>query len=273
MKTSLIIALLFATYTYGYTQPNCEVLKADDACYTSCKTSMKAIRYTQGSHKSQVLFDESIKLCPTFAYAYMQKAVAQLKRGQFIEWKELIDKAVELSPQEYLGYRGWCRIQFLRDYKGAIADIEELKRISNGDIGFCQNGNYHLDIALGLCLKELGELDKAKEAFLDYLNSSYYSDGLFDYFHLGVIEFQLGNLTEAREYLIKQNSINEIAESHYYLALSYERENNQNDFSSHILKAEELYRSEISINDNYTEPIDKIYLIDILKLKNSEFTK
>jgi len=69
--------------------------------------------------------------------------------------KKMIDKAVELDPEKYLGYRGWCRLQFLRDYKGAIKDIEELKSLVSYDIGACQTGDYHLNIVLTLCYQKL----------------------------------------------------------------------------------------------------------------------
>lgn len=261
---SVLTLLTFIISIGVYAQPNCEILKADAACYQACKTSWAAIRYKQGSFKSQSLFDESIALCPSFAYAYQQKAVPYLKRGQFVEWKRLIDKAVELSPMEYLGYRGWCRIQFLRDYDGAITDIETLQNIMQGDIGFCQNGNYHLEIALGLCYKELGQFSRAKTIFENYFESSYYSEALYDFYHLGVIEYNLDNLVAAKENLLKQNEMNEVSESHFYLALIAKKEENTSAHSRHLDKAEQLYKRGASLIDNYSEPIDKIYLSDIL---------
>jgi len=270
VKIFLYIVLCTLSPLTLLSQPNCEILKNDSACYLACKTAWKAIRYEQGSFKSQALFDKSIAQCSSFAYSHQQKAVAFLKRGQFIEWKKLIDKAVELSPTEYLGYRGWCRIQFLRDYYGAIKDLEQLKSLTKHDIGFCQNGNYHLEIALALCYKEVGQLAKAKEIFENYLSSANYNEGLYDYYHLGVIEFHQDNFTAAKESFMKQNQLNDIAESHYYLALIAEEENNDRAFALHLDKAEEQYRSGTSLEDNYAEPIDKIYLTDILNKRNNE---
>ena len=127
MKKGVTLFVLFLLSWKLYAPPNCEIYKKNISCYKSCSQAMKAIRYSQGSYKSQQHFKKSIDMCPTFSYSYMEKAVPYLKRGLFIEWKKMIDTAVELSPKEYLGYRGWCRLQFLRDYEGAIKDIEELK--------------------------------------------------------------------------------------------------------------------------------------------------
>jgi len=267
MKKILLFFITVISSTFSVAQPNCEILKNDRECYNACKKAWKAIRYKQGSFKSQQLFDESIGICPSFAYAYMEKAVPFLKRGQFIQWKKLIDKAVELSPSEYLGYRGWCRIQFLRDYKGAIDDIEELKRIVSYDIGHCQNGNYHLEVALALCYKELGHLEKAKSIISKHIYAPNYSPDLFDHYHLGVIEYNLGYYESAKDLFIRQLENNSIADAYYYLSLTYEKLDQKTESSAALDKAEEFYLKGQAIYDNYTEPIDKIYLSDIQKAK------
>ncbi len=268
MRYFLIIFISMLCGSILEAQPNCEVLKDDISCYKSCNKAWRAIRYKQGSFKSQRLFDESIDLCPSFAYSYMEKAVPYLKRGEFIQWKKLIDQAVELSPSKYLGYRGWCRIQFLRDYEGAIKDIERLKQEVSYDIGYCQNGNYHLEVALGLCYKELGDLEKAQSIISNHVHSSNYSSGLFDYYHLGVIEYELGNYQTAKNILETQLENNELAEVYYYLALTFEKLNRKDEYSMALNKSEQLYLNGNSMYDNYTEPIDKLYLSDILKEKS-----
>ena len=273
MKYLIVILLNFISFQTLFSQPNCEVYKSDETCYNSCQTAWQAIRYGQGSYQSQALFDQSIEECPTFAYSYMEKAVPFLKRGLFIEWKKLIDKAVDLSPKEYLGYRGWCRLQFLRDYEGCIEDIEELKRISKYDIGYCQTGEYHLDIVLALCYKEIGQLEKAKELFYAKVNTKDYSNDLHNYYHLGRIEYELKNYEIAKELFEKQIENNELAEPWYYLALTNKKLNQIEDYRKNLDKAEQLYRQGRSMFDNYAEPIDKIFLNDIINEKSKAGVK
>ena len=201
----------------------------------------------------------------------MEKAVPYLKRGLFIEWKEMNDKAVDLSPEEYLGYRGWCRLQFLRDYKGAIKDIEELKSIVNYDIGDCQTGDYHLNIALALCYKKIGDFDKARKLIIQHQNSDNYYLGLYDYYHLGVLEYESGNFNKALFYLNKQIEHNDyFGETYYYMALTNKKLNQFEEYSLNLVKAESYYRKGEIRTDTYTETIDKVYLIDILEEQRSD---
>lgn len=269
MKKGITFCALFLFSWSLYAPPNCEIYKSDKICYKGCKEAMKGIRYRQGSYQSQEHFDQAIQLCPTLAYSFMEKAVPFLKRGLFVEWKELIDKAVDLEPVEYLGYRGWCRLQFLRDYEGAIEDIEKLKSLVNYDIGYCQTGDYHLNIALALCYKKIGDFEKAKKLFVQQLNSENYSEGIYDYYHFGVLEYETGNFAEAISSFDKQIALNDyLGETYFFRALAYQGLNQLELYAQNLEKAESYYRSGKIRTDTYTETIDKIYLLDILEEKN-----
>jgi tetratricopeptide (TPR) repeat protein len=274
MKKAVPLFVLFLLSRNLHAQPNCEIYKADEKCYNACQEAMRAIRYEQGSHQSQEHFDKSIEQCPTFAYSYMEKAVPYLKRGLFVEWKAMIDKAVELAPEEYLGYRGWCRLQFLRDYEGAINDIEKLKSLVNYDIGYCQTGDYHLNIALALCYKELGDFTKARELFLEQLSSKNYSEGLYDYYHFGVLEYEAGNYEKAIIYFDKQLEANDyLGETYYFKALTNKQLNQNEQYFQNLKNAENYYRNGKIRTDTYTETVDKIYLSDILEEINEAVNK
>lgn len=271
----IALSALMLCSAYLYAPPNCEIYKTDENCYAACQAAMTAISYRQGSYRSQQYFDEAIDLCNNFAYAYQEKAVPYLKRGKFIEWKRLIDKAVELEPTEYLGYRGWCRLQFLRDYAGAIADIELLKNSVNYDIGYCQTGDYHLEVALALCYKESGNLEKARSLLQNHLTSAAYSEGMYDYYHLGVLEYEAENFTTALAHFAKQISVNDyLAETYYFMALCHKKLKEPEACRQNLMTAEEYYRAGKIRTDTYAEPVDKIYLLDILaekKFSNRDF--
>ncbi len=219
----------------------------------------------QFSKEYQTVLDESIEIDSTFDYAYCAKSIAYLKSGDFVTWKKLIDKAVEYNPKEHLGYRGWCRYQFFRDYKGAIRDIEKLDSLVDYDIGQSQNGIYHLNIAKGLCYKAIGEKEKAIAILEKQIKLNEEEDfvGANDYLHLGVLYLETEKFKKAVETFKKQSENNEIAENQFYLALSYISLDKPVESKFCLEKAKELYIGGRKMYDPYSNPMDKIYLENI----------
>lgn len=266
MKYFNLLILLFA-FSSAFAQPNCVAYKyyGDTLKYEACKKAIEIKDHYQFSKEYQTVLDESIEIDPTFDYAYWAKSIAYLKSGDFVTWKKLIDKAVELKPKEHLGYRGWCRYQFFRDYKGAIKDIEELDSLVDYDIGQSQNGTYHLNIAKGLCYKAIGEKEKAM-AILEKqikLNEEENFVGAYDYLHLGVLYLETEKLEKAVETFKKQSENNQLAENQYYLAMTYQKLDKPTEYKSCLDKAKELYIGERRMTDPYSNPMDKIYLKNI----------
>ena len=266
MKYFSLFILLFS-FSSVPAQPNCEAFKyfGETLKYEACKKAMEVKGHYQFSKEYQTVLDKSIEIDPTFDYAYWAKSIAFLKSGDFVTWKKLIDKAVELNPKQHLGYRGWCRYQFFRDYKGAIRDIEKLDSLVDYDIGQSQNGTYHLNIAKGLCYKGIGEKEKAIVIIEKQINLNEKEDfiGAYDYLHLGVLYFETGKFEKAIETFKKQSEYNEFAENQYYLALTYRELNKSTESKSCLEKAKKLYIGGIKMFDPYSNPMDKIYLENI----------
>ncbi|WP_282030952.1 tetratricopeptide repeat protein [Winogradskyella eximia] len=262
----LVYFLLFTLYCLiSYAQPNCDAFTyyGDTLKYKACKKAEEIKGHYQFSKRYQEILDESIAIDSTFAYAYREKSTAYLKSGDFITWKQLIDKAVEHNFKENLGYRGWCRYQFFKDYKGAIEDIEELENKVKFDIGTSANGDYHLNIAKALCYKAIGQKEKAIEIINKQLNSEDHFLGLYDYLHLGVLYFEQNEFEKAIEAFNKQTEDNELAENQFYLALTYKALKMPADYKTHLNEAKTLYLDERKMFDPYTNPMDKIYFEDI----------
>ena len=266
IKRAIFTLVVLVTTQVVLAQPNCNIYKwnNDTLCYQACLEAMQAIEFSQGSKKSQVHFDKAIDMCPTFDYAYFEKAVLYLKRGMFVQWKLLIDKAVLLNPREHLGYRGWCRYQFLRDYEGAIKDIEKLDSLIDYDIGYSINGDYHLNIARALCYKGIGEKKKAIEIIEKQLSVEKYAPLSYDYLHLGILKFETGDYSAALSHLNRQIEINDyLAETYYYAALTHKAMNNEEEYRINIQRARQYYLEKKKMVDPYTNPMDKVYLEEI----------
>lgn len=264
MKVFIITLMLLGSIK-AYAQPNCNVYKMNNnlPCYEACLEATKG-EAEQGSKASQLQFDKAIELCPSFDYAYFEKAVPYLKRGDFITWKKLIDKAVELNPAAHLGYRGWCRYQFLRDYKGAIQDFEKLDSLVSYEIGHSINGDYQLNIAKALCYKAIGQKSKAIEIIELQLDKKDYSLMLYDYLHLGVLNMEIKDYANAIKYLNKSIAYNDyLAEPYYYLGLIHKEQHSTAKFKENMEKAKAYYLKGYKRFDPYTQPMDKIFLADI----------
>ncbi len=247
-------------YSCSFSQ-NCEAFKyyGDTLQYEACKLAEKRRGHYQFSREYQEALDKAIEKCSYFSYAYRHKSVAYLKSGDFINWKKLIDKAVQYDPAENLGYRGWCRYQFFRDYRGAIDDIERLDSLADYDIGYSINGDYHLHIARALCYKALGEKEKAIQIIENQLRQKDYLVGLYDYLHLGVLYLETDQYEKATQAFNQQSKENELAENQYYLAMAHKKLDQITVFQQCIQKAEQLYLSDRKMFDPYTTPMDKIY--------------
>lgn len=257
------LSLIFiAIYSQVSSQLNCSIF-IEENCRKACEISNQAAD-AQGYSLSQMAFDVAIELCPIYDNAYFEKSVPYLKTGDFISWKELIDKAVKLNPKLHLGYRGWCKYQFLRDYEGAIADFNALEKYYSGNIGYSQNGDYNLYVVKAICYSALNEKEKAVQILENLFKTKDYHFGLFDYYQLGVTYFQIGNLDKALENFEKQSKVYDYAENIYYKGKIYKVKNKDYlDLKSLALKT---YDEGKTMKDDYTHHFNKVYRKQIAEL-------
>lgn len=265
MRKTFTVLLILFSFNPLFGQPNCNWYKyhGETKKYEACMAAEKRVGHYQFSKEYQIALDDAIKIDSTWAYAYRAKSTAYLKSGDFINWKNLMDKAVLYDTIGNLDYRGWCRFQFFRDYKGAIEDLLLLKKLTNNEIGYSVNGDYHLDIALALCFKSIGQTERAIQIIKCKLEDSTYSPGLFDHLHLGVMYLEVGEIEKAIEQFQFQEKINDLAENRFYLAVSYRLLNNSEGYKKNLNQSKNLYQKKQRMFDPYTEQVDKIFLVDI----------
>jgi tetratricopeptide (TPR) repeat protein len=257
----IIIYITFLFSICGFSQPNCNAFlyQGDTLQYKACLIAEKSEKFYQFEREFHEVFDEALTISPKFAYAYREKSTAYLKSGDFLTWKKLIDKAVELDFAQNLGYRAWCRYQFFRDYKGAISDIERLQSLVKYDIGYGINGDYHLNITKAICYSALNQKQKAIDVFNSQLKTKNYSPGLYDYYQLGVTYLEINDYQNALKFFEKQTLENEFAENVYYKSRTLKLLNNQLEYKKNKELAINLYNQNKKLFDSYTHHFNKVY--------------
>ncbi|MFY0688920.1 MAG: hypothetical protein JXQ90_17250 [Cyclobacteriaceae bacterium] len=263
MKHILFLVTIFVVFQTK--AQNCEAYKylGDTLKYKACKAAEKRSGHYQFSRLYQEALDDALAIDSSFAEAYRAKSTAYLKSGDFITWKALMDKAVQYDPKSHLDYRGWCRFQFFRDYRGAIRDIELLDSLVDYNIGFSANGDYHLHIARALCYKAIGKADKAIMIIEERLKDPEHFTGIYDYLHLGVLYLEKGDYHTAIEHLLRQQDENDLAENRYYIALAHRQLGNIQQFIDNMQMAKKKYVGQLKMFDPYVQQMDKIFLEDI----------
>lgn len=254
--------LLLIVYTNTIAQVNCNAVEGEN-CKKACELYHWASDL-QGFAASQEGFDKAIGLCPDFSLAYLEKAVPYLKNGDFVTWKILIDKAAALDSQMHLGYRGWAKFQFLRDYKGAIQDLDQLKKYYPGDLGRSQNGDYNLDVVRAMSYSALGQKEKAAGIIERLLAARGYVKGMFDHYQLGVTYFELGRYDKALENFEKQSKEYNFAENIYFKSKVSKIRNK--DYLDLKMLALQTYDEGKTMKDVYTHHFNKVYRKEIEEL-------
>lgn len=99
----------------------------------SCKDTSKedaadcvffAGNHYQGTQTNINALAKAIELDSTNVEAWRELSIPFLKRGMPHLWKKYMDRAIELDPIVWQGYRGYNYLWFYRDYKKAIADFD-----------------------------------------------------------------------------------------------------------------------------------------------------
>ncbi len=223
---------------------------------------------SQGSARSQQYLDSAIMLCPTFAKAWHEKSVPYLKRGDYATWMGLMDKAVDLAPDLYLDIRGWCKIKFLHDYEGGLADLQRYDTLVTGSPKMV--GDFNVYTWMGLAkvgLRDstaaLAYFDKTIDEAIAHLGAEWV--GNYDYLYRGILKMELkddeGALADFERQIAHYESL---ADGHYYKGLILAKMGRRTAARQCFERAKTLFSGEgYHAQDPYVEMPWQIYLEDI----------
>lgn len=225
----------------------------------------KAEVYKQGSDIQLALYDSAIHYNPYNAEFYFKKSIWYKKSGHFTKSFTILNNAVALDPVNYLGYRAWSKLYFLRDFKGCLADLRDLDSLTPDFVDYPWGENmFYLK---GLCHMGLSNYEQAIDAF----NTAFSQDG--DYYSLhykGLCLFELGEFERSFQAFQKCVQIHDkLPDTYYYLSLCHQREGNSEEAIKAVNDCNSLYNNGYRFSLPFVQPFKTIYQADIDALKSS----
>lgn len=196
--------------------------------------------------------DSLIAICPNIAVAYQQKAVPLIKDGKYEEAFALENKAATLDPRQWLGYRGFLKCIFTKDYEGAIVDFQQVARLlPNG-----REMDHTYPFFVGLSHLALGNYPAAEADFKQDMLQQRGPDGKGDIhynslFYVGVLYLEMKNYAQAQNYL--EQCLKEYPqhpEANYYAALTYRALGNTDQANQHLNSARQALKKGYRLNED-----------------------
>ena len=190
----LVLALFFISLSFAQEGKNAAQERIIEEYLTNCA---EKYNYTIQMSERQACLDEGLKIDSTIAYLWQQKAMPYFKARKYEVAMPFLDKAVQYNPQRWQPYRGFMKCIFSKDYKGAIADLEECKKKFGN--GYVMDHTYNFYIALSYL--QLNDYGKAETILQNYVDEIYKNRQQLEhhtaYFYLGIAKYELKKFEEA----------------------------------------------------------------------------
>ena len=221
----------------------------------------------QGVFFSQSLFEILKFQEPENDKLYFEQSVPFNKRGYYAKGFSILDKAIELNPKVHLGYRGYMKLRFLRNYKAALKDFDRLDTLTENFVD--APWGEDIDFLRGEAYFGLENYEKAIIHFKKSIENQ--GEDWVDnqtYVYLGLSEYRLGNLKEAITYHQKALSQSKYTvEAHIALAKIYAEQNKTEAANTHLEQAKKYFN--YKRDDPYNEYLNEVYKSDLVQLENS----
>jgi len=221
----------------------------------------------QGVLFSQSLFEILKVQDPENDKIYFEQSVPFNKRGYYAKGFSLLDRAVELNPKIHLGYRGYMKLRFLRNYDAALKDFNRLDTLTPNFVD--APWGEDIDFLRGEAYFGLGDYEKAINHFKKSIENQ--GEDWVDnqtYVFLGLSAYKMGKLQEATNYHQKALSQSQYTvESHIALAKIYAEQDKMEIAKTHLKQARKYFN--YKRDDVYNEYLNEVYKSDLALLNNS----
>jgi tetratricopeptide (TPR) repeat protein len=143
----------------------------------------------------RVYIDSALSIVPWSAELWLQKGLPLIFSGKYELGMPCLDSAVKYAGKGYIGYRGYVKCIFQKQYKESITDLIKARQLNS--IGQIEDHPYSFFI--GLCYLQLNMFDSSENIFKTSINKVSDEHGpmavnYLEWFYYGI------NLYEKDEY-------------------------------------------------------------------------
>jgi len=219
--------------------------------------------YYQANTIRQAYFDTLLMLNPDNEYYHREKSVAHSKIGDYHISFPLLQRSLELDPEEALYYTSWLMTDLYKDYDRAIEHLNQYDDYTPGKVDYVWGNN--VNFLKGEVLQALGRHEEAIIEFtkaIDEEGNEYIDPSAFPY--RGISYTALKKYKEAlADFDLGIKVYDKSSLSYYYKGITLLEIGDKAQALVHIEKAKELVSKGYKKSDPYKEVYNEIYLMQI----------
>jgi len=248
---SIPFLVLLTALSSGYGQSN-----KQNIIETHLKNGAYRYHYTLHGWEDHV--NLGLKEDATIAELWQAKALPYWKMRKYDLAVACYDKAVLYDRKNYLGRRGYLKCIFQKDYKGAIADMEQAEK----EFGYTYENDHSYPFYISLCYLQLNEFEKAEQVLQKDFEKTIKERGAsvihyLDLFYMGVIKYELRKYDDAIVYFDKSLAeYRAFSDAQYYKGLCLLEKNDIKNAESLMREARSNFEQGRTLNedDSFYEP-------------------
>jgi tetratricopeptide (TPR) repeat protein len=248
----IVLVLVYGFTIFGFSQVS--INKAQDAIEEEFLTNCaEKYNYNYQMTEWQNCLDQGLKKDSTIAHLWQQKAMPYFKARKYEVGMPFLDKAVKYDAPRWQPYRGFMKCIFSKQYKDAIADLEDCKKKFGN--GYVMDHSY--DFYIGISYLQLNEYQKAQITLKNYVDEMYQKRDKLEHptalFYLGIAEYELKKYDEAIIQFNKALKIYpEFSDAEYYKAICLSRIGKKEEVEFWANKSKEDYKKGLKLNEDNT---------------------
>ncbi|RWX03549.1 tetratricopeptide repeat protein [Flavobacterium cerinum] len=204
------------------------------------------------SSEWQDCLDAGLKIDPTIAYLWQQKAMPRFKQRKYELGMIDLDRAVMYDRERYLDYRAFIKCIFSKNYRDALKDFSDCKK----EYGNRYVMDHTYDFYIALCYLQLNEFDEAEKLLTNYINDMQQKNGE-DWvhpnalFYLGICKYEKKKYDEALVVFDRALKIYaEFSDVKYYKTIILMEQGKEQEAKSLFKEARANAKSGFTINED-----------------------